>query len=328
MQVARNFFLGREKTYMRKLNEIFLALKIEKDLSKDEILELYLNKIYLGQRAYGIATAAYIYYGKTLQELDLSEMAMLAGLPKAPSTTNPITNPAAATQRRQYVLDRMLKVGFINEQEHTTAVATPTTAELHSTNIELEASYVAEMVRADLYEQLGDEAYTKGYKVYTTIVDKNQLAANQAVQTALINYDERHGYRGAESRVELNEQMAEADWQEILRSFSVVARLYPALVVEVNEKDIKAFTIDHGLVEVHWDNLKWAREYKTENARGAPPSKAADILAPGDIIRIIENQPEQWRLSQIPEVEGSLVSLNPNNGETLALVGGFDFLQK
>ena len=325
MQVARNFFLGREKTYMRKLNEIFLALKIEKELSKDEILELYLNKIYLGQRAYGIATAAYIYYGKALNELTLGEMAMLAGLPKAPSTTNPITNPEAASKRRQYVLNRMLKVGFIDQQEHDEAAAIELSAELHSTNIELEASYIAEMVRADLYEQLGDEAYTKGYRVYTTIVDKNQIAANQSVQQALIGYDERHGYRGVESKVELSEEMAETDWEDILKSFSVVANLHPALVTAVNEKSVQAYLRDKGLVELNWDNLKWARKYLTENSRSAPPNQAKDILSPGDVIRIIETETDVWRLSQIPEVEGALVSLDPNNGQTLALVGGFDF---
>lgn len=325
MQVAKNFFLSREKTYIRKLNEIFLALKIEKELSKNEILELYLNKIFLGQRAYGIATAAHIYYGHTLDELSLPQFAMLAGLPKAPSSTNPITNPEAAKNRRKYVLDRMLQVGFISAEEHKDALASELTASLHATKVELEASYIAEMVRADLTERYGQDAYINGLNVYTTIVDKNQHAANLAVRKALLEYDERHGYRGAEASFDISSKKDDASYAEILNSFSVIADLYPALVVGVADNGITVYLSSIGQVDIEWPGLSWARKYLSENRRAAAPKKAADIVSAGDVIRITEDAEGQWRLSQIPEVEGGLVSLDPNNGATLALVGGFDF---
>ncbi|MCG8323921.1 MAG: PBP1A family penicillin-binding protein, partial [Thiotrichales bacterium] len=325
MQVARNFFLSREKTYLRKLNEIFLAFKIERNLSKDEILELYLNKIYLGQRAYGIAAAAQIYYGAELFELELPQIAMLAGLPKAPSTTNPITNPEAAKQRRQYVLERMLHVGFINAEEFKVASEAPLTASLHATDVELDAPYVAEMVRKDLIELYGEEVYTSGLNVYTTLIDRNQTAANHALRKALLEYDERHGYRGPEQHIELNPSMAEADWGKLLAEYSVVNGLYPALVVQIAEKSISVYMTGIGVIDVEWAGLSWARKYITENRRGAAPKKAEDILRTGDIIRIVEDAEDNWRLSQIPSVEGGLISLNPENGASLALVGGFDF---
>ncbi len=327
MQVAKNFFLSREKTYIRKLNEIFLALKIEKELSKNEILELYLNKIFLGQRAYGIATAAHIYYGRTLQELSLPQFAMLAGLPKAPSSTNPVTNPDAAKNRRQYVLDRMLHVGFINKEQHKLAVDAKISSSLHATKIELEASYIAEMVRADLTEKYGQDAYINGLNVYTTILDKNQHAANLAVKKALLEYDERHGYRGREANYDLNTHKDEASWGKLLNSFSVIADLYPALVVGVFDKSISVYLSSIGVVEIEWPGISWARKYLSENRRAAAPKTAAEIVSTGDIIRISEDSEGQWRLSQIPEVEGGLVSLDPDNGSTLALVGGFDFFR-
>ncbi len=327
MQVARNFFLTREKTYLRKINEILLALKIEQELTKDEILELYLNKIYLGQRAYGIATAAYIYYGKTLEELSLPQMAMLAGLPKAPSTTNPITNPSAAKKRRHYVLQRMLKVGHITEAEFNDADATELTAELHSTNVELNAPYIAEMVRAELFEQYGDAIYTEGMNVYTTIVDANQEAANQSVRKSLLDYDIRHGYRGAESIAEITSEMSGEDWKELLSQFSDIAGLYAGLVISTEEKSINVYINKIGLVKVDWPGLKWARKYISENLRDKEPKKADDIVTVGNIIRVIQDEEGNWRLSQIPEVEGALVSMNPNNGATLALTGGFDFFK-
>ena len=198
MQVARNFFLTPEKTYLRKLNEIFLALKIERELSKDEILELYLNKVYLGQRAYGVVAAAQIYYGSEISELSLPQIAMIAGLPKAPSTTNPISNPERALERRNYVLRRMLKLEFITESEFEQASSAPIPVTLHSTSIQIEAPYVAEMVRQYLFDRFGEDTYTNGLVVTTTLLDRNQTAANQALRQALLEYDQRHGYRGPE----------------------------------------------------------------------------------------------------------------------------------
>ncbi len=203
MQLARNFYLSSEKTYGRKLNEIFLSLKIEQQLSKDDILELYLNKIYLGNRAYGVAAAAQVYYGKELSELDLSQVAMIAGLPKAPSRYNPIINPERALTRRNYVLNRMAELAYISESDLRWALAQPVTAGLHDSPVELSASYVAEMVRAEISSQFGEEAYTKGLRVYTTIDKRLQEAANESVRKNLLAYDQRHGYRGAERHIEI-----------------------------------------------------------------------------------------------------------------------------
>ena len=325
MQVARNFFLSREKSYLRKLNEIFLSFKIENELSKDEILELYLNKIYLGQRAYGVGAAAQVYYGNDISELTLAQIAMIAGLPKAPSTTNPISRPERAIKRRNYVLKRMFELGHISQKEFEQTTALPITASLHSPDIELEAPYVAEMVRKYLTEEYGDEAYSSGYKVITSIKDINQVAANHALRKSLLEYDERHGYRGPESHYDIGESYDEEEWQQRLATYSTVGTLYPALVVDVRENSISAYLTGIGLIDVEWDGLKWARRYVTENRREAPPTTAADILKPGDIVRITENELGDWKLSQLPAVEGGLVSLRPTDGATLALTGGFDF---
>lgn len=325
MQVARNFYLSREKTYLRKLNEIFLALKIERELSKDKILELYLNKIYLGHRSYGVAAAAQAYYGVEIQELTLAQMAMLAALPKAPSTTNPITNPDRAKSRRNYVLQRMLEEKFITEEAYQAAIAVPNTASLHNPHIDVEAPYVAEMIRKQLVDEYGNNAYIMGLAVTTTIKDKNQTAANQALRKALSEYDERHGYRGAEHHYDLGTDDDESTWARLLESFPAIGHLYPALVVQVNEKSITTYLSGIGLIDVDWSGLSWARTYVNENLRGAAPKTAAEILKPGDVIRLSEGSEGKWKLAQIPEVEGGFVSMDPNDGATLALVGGFDF---
>ena len=325
MQVARNFFLSREKTYLRKINEIFLALKIERELSKEEILELYLNKIYLGQRAYGIAAAAQVYYGLKVNELTLPKIAMLAGLPKAPSTTNPISNPDRAISRRNYVLQRMLIENYINDDEYQTAITEPITARLHTASIELNANYVAEMVRSELQEQYGDDVYTSGLKVYTTIHDDKQIAANKAIKKALIEYDERHGYRGPEQHFNLDSGMDEAGWEKILDSFQTLGNLYPALVVSVREQSASAYLGGIGLVDIGWEGLKWAKKYISENRFGVNPKSATEILETGDVIRLRESEDGRWILSQLPVVEGALVSINPQDGSTYALTGGFDF---
>jgi len=325
MQVARNFFLSREKTYLRKLNEIFLAFKIEQELSKDAILELYLNKIYLGQRAYGVAAAAQVYYGVDINSLSLPQLAMIAGLPKAPSTTNPITNPERALIRRNYVLQRMLLLSYITEDEYELALNAPISASLHSASIELEAPYVAEMVRSDLTEQQGDAAYSNGLSVTTTIRDKNQNAANLALKKTLLAYDKRHGYRGPEHHIEDMQTKTENEIETLLESFSTLGNLYPGLVTHVNEQSVSAYITGIGQVEISWAGLEWARKYISENRRGRKLKTAAEVLSPGDVIRLIETETGDWALSQIPDVEGGLVSLSPLDGATLALVGGFDF---
>ena len=325
MQVARNFFLSREKTYLRKLNEIFLALKIERELSKDKILELYLNKIYLGHRSYGIAAASQTYYGVGIDELALPQMAMLASLPKAPSSTNPISNPTRAKIRRNYVLQRMLEEKFISEEDYQAGIKSPITASLHNPFIEVEAPYVAEMVRKQLIEKYGNNAYISGLVVTTTIKDINQTAANHALRKALSAYDERHGYRGPEHHYDLNTEDGESEWQRLLESFPSIGNLYPALVMQANEKSITCYLSGIGLIDVEWSGLEWARAHLSENRRGAKPKSASEFLKTGDVIRLSEDDEGNWKLAQIPEVEGGFVSMDPNDGSTLALVGGFDF---
>jgi penicillin-binding protein 1A len=325
MQVARNFFLTRERTYLRKLNEIYLSLKIEQELTKDEILELYLNVIYFGQRAYGIGAAAQVYYGRTVNELTLPQLALIAGLLPAPSTTNPITNIDRALDRRSYVLGRMLDEKYINQDEYNAAITAPATASLHRPTIDLDAPFIAEMVRRQMVDDYGDDATILGYKVYTTIRDKNQVAANHALRSAVLNYDTRHGYRGPESSIELESNLISDENKKLLETFPVIANLYPALITDVREQSITVYLSGIGNVDVSWDGLNWARKYINENFRGPQPVTATDIVKPGDIVRIAEDELGQWRLSQLPKVEGAIVSFNPRNGETLALTGGFDF---
>lgn len=325
MQVARNFFLSREKTYLRKLNEIFLSFKIERELTKDEILELYLNKIYLGQRAYGVAAAAQVYYGIDVNSLNLAQVAMIAGLPKAPSTTNPISNPEKALIRRNYVLNRMLTLSYITQEEFNEASSATISASLHTTPIDLEAPYIAEMVRSELIDKQGDAIYNTGLIVTTTVKDKNQNAANQALRNALLAYDKRHGYRGAEHHVENIETKTDEELAALLETFPTLGNLYPAIVSHVDEKYITATVSGIGQIGVNWEGLEWARKYISENRKGANPKSATEIVKVGDIIRLIETENGEWALSQLPEVEGGLISLSPDDGSILALVGGFDF---
>ncbi len=325
MQVARNFFLTREKTYLRKLNEILLALKIERELSKAAILELYLNKIYLGHRAYGVAAAAQVYYGTDIRSLTLPQFAMIAGLPKAPSTTNPVTNSARAIERRNYVLGRMLELGYITMQEYTDAIGAPVIASLHSPAVKVKAPYIAEMVRAYMLKHYGVAAYTAGYRVFTTVSDRLQTAANRSLSEALLEYAKRHGYRGPEHHVELEMEAEEDRWLTQLEGVARLGDLFPALVVDLDEQSVIAYLPDVGPVIIDWSGLSWARPYVNENRRGPAPKKAADILSVGDVIYVQLTEDEQWRLAQIPAIEGGLVAMRPDDGAILALVGGYDF---
>ncbi|MFQ5487812.1 MAG: penicillin-binding protein 1A, partial [Gammaproteobacteria bacterium] len=325
MQVARNFFLSSEKTYLRKLSEIFLALKIEHKLSKEEILELYLNKIYLGNRAYGIAAAAQTYYGVTPAQLSLAQMAMIAGLPKAPSRYNPLANPQRALQRRDYVLRRMLKLGYINEQQYRQASSEVDNARLHGLDIEVETAYVAEMVRHHMLQQYGELAYSAGFSVITTIDSRLQRAANVALRQALLDYDVRHGYRGAEAHTNLAALEDATALSDVLRKRPILGGLLPGLVVSVGEKDATVLLSDERLIQIDWQGLSWARPYRDDNHLGAPPALATEVLREGDIIRVQERGRNKWRLAQLPEVEGALVALRPDDGAIAALGGGFDF---
>lgn len=324
MQVARNFFLSKEKTYIRKLNEILLALKIESEYDKETILELYFNKIYLGHRAYGIVAASELYYGVPLSELSLPQTAMMAGLPKAPSTMNPVTNPKRALKRRNYVLRRMLELGNITEEEYTLAKATPVTAKIHHKIPETSSPYVAEMVRSYMVKKYGDEAYTSGFKVYTTIQDRLQTAADNALRKALVDYDKRHGYRGAEHHYELEQSTGEADWVQMLEGYPSLGGLRPALVISVSDKTADVYIKNEGLTTLEWEGMVWARQYIDENRRGPKPKSASELFQAGDLIRVM-NSEEGLQLAQLPDVEGALVSLSPEDGSILALSGGFAF---
>lgn len=330
MQLARNFYLSSEKTFARKLNEIFLALKIEQQLSKNQVLELYLNKIYLGNRAYGVAAAAQVYYGKPLDELNLAQLAMIAGLPKAPSRYNPVINPSRALIRRDYVLGRMLELGFISESDMRFARAQPATAGYHESAADVSAPYVAEMVRAEISRQFGEEAYSRGLNVITTINGRLQEAANASVRHALLAYDMRHGYRGVEKQVDISDSLQEgfespeARWEAAIEEMEVVADMHPALVVQLDEQAARVYLKGGRLINLDWEGLQWARPYIDRNTQGAEPELASDILQTGDIVRVYQ-QEGLWKLGQVPEVQGALTSVRSNDGAIQALVGGFDF---
>lgn len=324
MQVARNFFLSKEKTYSRKLNEIFLSLKIEQGLSKEQILELYLNKIYLGNRSYGIAAAAQVYYGRTLNELSLAQTAMVAGLPKAPSKYNPLANPQRALVRRNYVLGRMHTLGFIDDNKYKTAIDEPISAKLHAAGVELYSPYIAEMVRSDIFSKYGDDTYTKGYRVYTTIDSQLQQRATSSLRMALNDFDRRHGYRGPEAQIPLPDNADASTWSKALSGYRTVGNLTPGIVTKVEDKKVNVFLADKQEIEIDWKGLSWARLYIDQNKVGPKLKSASDILHVGDIIRV-QRTDERWLLAVLPNVSGAIVSINPNDGAINALSGGFDF---
>jgi penicillin-binding protein 1A len=325
-QLARDFgFVSRKKLYTRKLKEWFLAIKIERELNKDEILELYLNKIYLGSRSYGVAAAAQAYYGKQLDELTLAESAMIASLPKAPSRINPINNPPRALERRNYVLGRMFELGYVNEAEYLEALTSQDYAFPHEPVVEVAAPYASELVRAQAVEILGPDAYTGGFKVYTTFDSTLQHTANRAVRDALVSYDRRHGFRGPEAHFELPDNATPEDWKPMLDQFEPVAGLLPALVVEVSQDIALAFLSDGQSITLELAAVAWARPFEDVNSRGRAPETVADVISTGDVIRVSLGESGGWELNQLPEVEGALVSLDPEDGALLALVGGFDF---
>ncbi|MCP3871273.1 MAG: penicillin-binding protein 1A [Gammaproteobacteria bacterium] len=329
MQVARNFFLSREKTYIRKLNEILLALKIEREFTKEEILELYLNKIYMGHRAYGVGAAAKVYYGKSVEEISLPQIAMIAGLPKAPSRFNPITDPDRALLRRNYVLDRMRELNYITEEQYQAARKTGVTAYLHAANIEVVAPYVAEMVRAELFSHYQEKAYTGGYSVYTTLDSRRQTTANMAVRSSLQAYDKRHGYRAPEKQSDISLLGTDEALDTALTGYRPIGKLRPAIVVAVADDSAEVYLGKGERIQISWKGLEWARPYKNVNRRGAKPKKAQQVLAPGDLVRIFpetdKKKQEYWRLAQIPKADGALVALDPDDGAVVSLTGGYDF---
>ncbi|MBL4711843.1 MAG: transglycosylase domain-containing protein, partial [Gammaproteobacteria bacterium] len=350
MQLARNFYLSSEKTYLRKLNEILLALKIENELEKEKILELYLNKIYLGNRSYGVAAASQIYYGLDLNELSLSQIAMIAGLPKAPSTYNPIVNPERATIRRNYVLARMLKLEYITNEQYEIHIAEPVTAVRHRSALGVYAPYVNEMARAEIVKQFGDQAYVRGLNVYTTVNKRLQRAANNSIWNGLVAYDHRHGYRGVIRHVDLSseqqaavvdvadEDESESSLLSVLKNDEDYGRFVPALILSVNDdagvkegapaedgRFATALLKDGNQVRVPWRGIEWARAYISVNRIAKELQKVSDVIKPGDVVWLDQNSVTGWSLAQIPEIQGALVSLDPNSGAIQSLVGGFDF---
>nr|WP_172143414.1 penicillin-binding protein 1A [Pseudomonas tumuqii] len=324
MQVAKNFFLSSERSFSRKINEILLALQIERELSKDEILELYVNKIYLGHRAYGIEAAAQVYYGKSIKELSLAQLAMIAGLPKAPSRFNPLTNPTRAKERRDWILGRMHMLGRIDQQSYETALAEPNDASHHAPAPEVTAPYVAEMVRAEMVGRYGSEAYTEGFNVTTTVPSDLQNAANTAVREGLIAYDQRHGYRGPIRRLPDMDKQA---WLSELTKQNSLGGLEPAIVSQIEKSGILVL-LRSGVEEaVAWDSMKWARPFLNTNSLGPRPQQPGDVTQVGDLIRVQRQDDGSLRFVQLPQAQSALVSLDPDNGAIRALVGGFSFEQ-
>ncbi|MBN9230031.1 MAG: peptidase [Legionella sp. 40-6] len=324
MQVARNFFLTRKKTFLRKFNEIMLAIKIDRELSKEKILELYLNRVYLGNRAYGVGAAAMVYYGKSLKDLNLAELAMIAGLPQAPSTKNPIANPLAAKKRRDHVLERLLEEHYITDEQYQNAIKQPITAKYHGADIKVNAPYVAEMIRQSLYENFGPDAYTKGYKVYTTIDGHLQNTANQVVEKNLIAYDHRHGYRGPVATIGAKDSKSLKAIHQNLEKYPELSELVPAVISEVHDKAATAILQNGHSIIIPWAGMSWARPALKNGWVGKAPTKAMQIVAVGDIVYVHPTE-KHWELAQIPEVESAVVALNPKDGAIEVLVGGFNF---
>ncbi|WP_251358229.1 penicillin-binding protein 1A [Kangiella sp. TOML190] len=338
MQTARNMFLTREKSLKRKLIEIFLALRMEQELSKDDILELYTNKVHFSHRAYGLGAAAQVYYGKDITELDLPQSAMMAGLLKGESAYNPISNPERAVGRRNLVLSRMLSEGYIDQQQYDDAIDTPLSAKKHTADLDLDAPYVAEMARLDTIERFGREkAYTEGLEIYTTLDSKQQIAANIGLKKGLLAYDRRHGYKGPEMQIEDFDPTDEEALTTLLESTPSIGGLEAAIVTKVNEKSIEVLNAQLETQVIDWDGLKWAAKFISDDRIGYKPKKADEIVSVGSLIRIIDLGPEtdkegnlvaehQWQLSQVPEASAGFVALDPKDGAISALVGGFDYL--
>jgi penicillin-binding protein 1A len=319
MQVARNFFLSSEKTLTRKLYEALLAFKIEHSLSKDQILELYANQIYLGQRAYGFAAASQVYFGKSVKQLTLAESAMLAGLPKAPSAYNPVANPQRAKLRQQYVLRRMRELGQISEAVYADALNAPLQVRRELDDFAVHAEYVAEMVRQAVHEHYPEEVYTRGFRVYTTIRTADQEAANAALRRGVLDYDRRHGYRGPEAHVDLPPSASVDDYDDALSDYPDVMDLRAAVVLEASPTLVTAALRTGEVITLRGEPLKFvARALDSKTA-------AQKRLSRGAIIRLTQDEKSAWQVTQLPEVEAAFVSLDPETGAVRALVGGFDF---
>ncbi len=327
MQVSRDMFLTPRRDMKRKMSEIYISLLMETEFTKEEIFSLYVNKIFLGQRAYGVGAAAEVYFGKSLDQLSIAEMATLAGIPTAPSVVNPVASAEAAKVRRAHVLGRMRELNYITEAEYETANNSPMESRLHGPTIEVDAPYVAEMVRNDMQAKYGDSIYTAGYRVFTTIDSRLESAATVALRTGLLQYDRRHGWRGATAKVDLAKGGSPAALDLDLEEFPVIGGLKPAVVESVADKSAKVYVKGLGQVTLPWDKLSWARRELPDEKTDRSPTQASDIFSRGDVIYTVGTTPENLQFVQVPEAQSALVSIDPRDGAVVALVGGFDFFQ-
>jgi penicillin-binding protein 1A len=325
MQAARNVFLTLDKTVRRKLQETFVTYEMEHELSKHEIFGLYLNVIFFGQRAYGVAAAAETFFGKSLDQLTVAEAATIAGLPKAPSRYNPITNPQLAAGRRAYVLGRMRYLGYIDEATAAAAQNETIVARTHAPLFAVEAPYIAEMARLELRQRFGANAESAGYKVYTTIDGRLQADANRALRIGLIEYDRRHGFRGPVGHVELAANGNPERLEELVDEYVSVGNLLPAVVVSVAPKTVRVYAKAHGFAQIDWDGMSWARKPGSNETVGPPPKTADEIVARGDVVYVVADTAGHAQLAQVPEAQSALVALDPADGGIAALVGGFDY---
>ncbi|MBU9295254.1 penicillin-binding protein 1A [Burkholderia multivorans] len=321
MQVARNFFLSSEKTYTRKIYEMLLAYRIERALTKDQILEVYMNQIYLGQRAYGFASAARVYFGKDLKDITLAEAAMLAGLPKAPSAYNPVVNPKRAKVRQEYILQRMLELNFITREQYDEAVAQPLVVKGAGREYSVHAEYVAEMVRQMMYAQYREETYTRGFNVITTIDSADQQVAYTALRKGIMDYERRHGYRGPEGFIELPSGADEREQaiDDALLEHPDNGELIAAVVTAASPRQITVAFIDGSSATIEGENLRFAAGALSANAQ---PNRR---IRPGAIVRVVKNDAGKWSITQLPQVEGAFISIVPQDGAIRSLVGGFDY---
>jgi penicillin-binding protein 1A len=322
MQVARNFFLTKEKTLTRKFSEALLAFKIEHSLSKDKILELYINQIYLGQRSYGFSAAAQTYFGKTLNEINLAEAAMLAGLPKAPSRFNPVINPKRAKIRQRYVLKRMGELNLISSEALAAAEKQPLPIHRQVRNFAMPADHLVEMARQAVYQRFGEEAYTRGIKVYTTVKKPDQEAAYEALRKGVLDYDSRHGYRGPEAFVDLpkNDANFKKNLTEALQAFHDSNDILIAVVLSANSNAVEAVHKSGEIIQITGEGLSFVKRFLTND-----PKLGDKRIRPGALIRIHKNEKNIWRIVQLPQIEAALIAIDPNDGMVRALVGGFDF---
>ena len=325
MQAARNMFLTSRKDLRRKLSEIFLTYEMEHEFTKEEILETYLNVIFLGQRSYGVAAAGETYFGKPLDQLSVAEAATLAALPKEPSVNNPISNPKAAQARRRYVLGQMQKLGFIDASTAQAAGEEVVSARDHGIQSDVDAPYVAEMARADLISRFGDDAVNGGYRVYTTIDGRLQTAANRAVRIGLIDYDRRHGYRGPIRQSALDEKTSPSKFDALLANIPEIGGLHPALVVSVAPMAARVYVRSMGFAQIGWEGMSWAHKRISDTRVGPPPKHADDVVHRGDVVYVVTDGHGTALLAELPEAQSALVALDPNDGAVAALVGGFDY---